>query len=233
MADSALGGKTAVNLPGGKNLVGAFHQPSGVYADPGTLITLPERHYRDGFAEIIKTAVVADSALFGRLEREVERLRSREGRALSAVLARCLRLKAGIVRLDGRDLGLRAVLNFGHTLGHALEVATGYRLTHGRAVALGLALEARIAHRFVGFPQSDVVRLDALLKAFGFGGRWPARLDPASVIAASRRDKKARQGVVRFVLPQRIGRISEVPDPTLPVPRALVREVLEQAVRRR
>lgn len=233
MADSALGGKTAVNLPGGKNLVGAFHQPAGVYADPSTLSTLPDRHYRDGFAEIIKTAAVADATLFRRLEGQVDLLRARDRAVLTPILARCLRLKAEVVRRDERDVGLRALLNFGHTLGHAIEIVTRYRLSHGRAVALGLALEARIAHHVAGLPQHDVERLDALLQAFGFAPRIPAGLDPADLVAASLRDKKVRRGVVRYALPQRLGRLPRRSDPTHAVPALMVRQVLATFSRRR
>ncbi|HKQ62329.1 MAG TPA: 3-dehydroquinate synthase family protein, partial [Candidatus Polarisedimenticolaceae bacterium] len=138
MVDSALGGKTGVDLPGGKNLVGAFHQPEAIYADPAVLGTLDGRHYRDGFAEAVKTAVIADAGLFDRLERSVPRLLAREPAALEAVVAACLRHKAAIVAADERDDGRRAMLNFGHTVAHALEAVSRFGLRHGPAVAIGL-----------------------------------------------------------------------------------------------
>jgi 3-dehydroquinate synthase len=205
MVDAALGGKTAINVPAGKNLVGAFHPPRGVYADLAALATLPDHRYREGFAEIVKCAAVADARLFRWLERNAGPLRARRAQPLERVVLRCLRLKASVVRGDERDRGRRAMLNFGHTVGHALEVATDGRLPHGPAVAAGMGVEARLARRTTGFPEGDRRRLEQLLAAFGLSPRWPRGVTPAAVVSAARRDKKNRAGRIHCALPLRLG----------------------------
>jgi 3-dehydroquinate synthase len=145
MTDAALGGKTAVDLPGGKNLVGSFHQPWGVYADVSTLSTLPDPFYGEGLAEAVKAAVIADASFFRWLEQSVEALLERDPTALEQLVARCMGIKGRVVRRDEREAGRRAVLNFGHTLAHALEVVTGYATRHGRAVSIGMSVETRLA----------------------------------------------------------------------------------------
>ena len=220
MVDAALGGKTAVNLPGGKNLVGSFHQPWGVYADIGTLATLAERQYVAGFAELVKTAAVADARLFGWIERSVDALRRRDPVALEHAVGRCLRLKGAVVRADERESGPRAALNFGHTVAHALEAASAFRWSHGAAVAVGLCVEARLAERLVGFPHDEVARLRALIGALGLPLALPRSIPPETILAAARRDKKTRAGRLRCALPRRIGTMPPGADVTVEVPRA-------------
>lgn len=205
MADAALGGKTAVDLPGGKNLVGTFHQPLAVYADVATLATLPDDDYRDGFAEIVKAGVIADATLFSRVERDAARLVRREPAALERAIAAGLRVKARIVSADERESGSRAALNFGHTIAHALEAASSYRIPHGSAVAIGMAVEAGIARERRGFPARDEARLRAVLAALGLSVAVPAGLDLDAVVSAARRDKKSRAGTIRFSLPYEVG----------------------------
>lgn len=217
MVDASLGGKTGVDLPGGKNLVGAFHQPDSLWADVRLLHTLPRRTFRAGLAEAVKTAVVADAALFGAIERDAARLAAREDAAVSRLVARCLALKGRIVVADPRDGGRRAVLNFGHTVAHAIEAASGYRVPHGEAVAIGLVVEARAAEDITGFPRAQADRLEALLKVLGLPVRPPAGLDPRALVEAMARDKKTRGGVVRCALPVAIGRMLRAADPTVPV----------------
>ena len=217
MVDAGLGGKTAIDLPGGKNAVGAFHQPASLWADVSVLRTLSPRDYRAGLAEAVKTAVVLDADLFRRLERDVESLLAREARPVERLVARCLALKGGVVSADAREGGLRAILNFGHTAAHAIEEATDYRVPHGEAVAIGLVAEARLAERATGFPQADADRIEALLLAFGLPVRPPRGLDAKRWLAAVRRDKKTRAGIVRAALPERIGRMPECSDPSLPI----------------
>jgi len=217
MVDAALGGKTAVDLPGGKNLVGAFHQPVSLWADVGALRTLPARTFRAGLAEAVKTATVLDAALFRRLEADVSLLVLRDERSMARIVARCLVLKGRVVVSDEHEAGRRAVLNFGHTVAHAIEVATDYRVSHGEAVSIGVVAEARLAERGTGLPRAHVHRIEALLVAVGLPVRLPAGIDPKRLVQAMGRDKKTRAGVVRCALPERIGRMPAGDDPTVPV----------------
>jgi 3-dehydroquinate synthase len=208
MLDAALGGKTGVDLPQGKNLVGAFHHPESIWADVEVLRTLPARIYTAGLAEAVKSAVAIDAALFGELERDTARLVAREPRALVRLVSRCLELKGRIVAKDEREAGRRAVLNFGHTAAHAIETATSYRTPHGEAVAIGQVAEARLAERLTGLPRAEVDRIEALLVALGLPVRPPRGLDPRRLRDAMRLDKKARGGVVRCALPEGLGRMA-------------------------
>jgi 3-dehydroquinate synthase len=217
MLDAALGGKTGVDLPQGKNLVGAFHQPASLWADVGVLRTLPARVYTAGLAEAVKTAVALDAVLFRAIERDAARLVARDARTLVRLVARCLQLKGGVVAGDERDAGRRAVLNFGHTVAHAIETATSYRTTHGEAVAIGQVAEARLAERLTGLPRVEADRIEALLVALGLPVRPPRGLDPRRLRDALRRDKKTRGGVVRCALPERLGRMAGGAEPTVSV----------------
>jgi 3-dehydroquinate synthase len=214
MFDAALGGKTGVDLPRGKNLVGAFHQPSSLWADVEVLRTLPARAYVSGLAEAVKTAVALDAALFRSIERDAARLLARDEPALSRLVARCLALKGSVVAADERDAGRRAILNFGHTAAHAIEAATSYRTPHGEAVAIGCVAEARLAERVSGLPRADADRIEALLARLGLPVRPPRGLDRRRLSDAMRVDKKTRGGVVRCALPERIGRMARGADPT-------------------
>jgi 3-dehydroquinate synthase len=207
MVDSALGGKTAVNMPGGKNLVGSFHQPWGVYADIAVLETLPGRDYTDGFAEVVKSAAIADAAFFGWLEGAVAELRSRAVQALEHAVVNSIRIKAHVVRRDERESGRRAVLNFGHTVAHALEAASGYTTRHGPAVAIGLCVESRLARSATGFSEHGVARIEALLAGLGLPVRLPGEPRIEALLDAARRDKKNRGGRIHCALPVRLGRM--------------------------
>jgi 3-dehydroquinate synthase len=224
--DSAIGGKTGINLPAGKNLVGAFWQPRGVFADIDALATLPDREFVSGFAEVVKYGMILDEAFFAWLEEHAAAVRARDPAALLHAVERSAALKAGVVEQDERELtGLRAVLNYGHTFAHAYETAAGYgTLLHGEAVAIGMARAARLAG-FLGRIGADVIRRqDRLLEALGLPTR-PAETGPAAeeLLAVMARDKKAVAGRLRFVLPDRIGRVELVDDvPTDLVRRALV-----------
>jgi 3-dehydroquinate synthase len=217
MLDAALGGKNGVDLPSGKNLVGAFHQPSSLWADVAVLRTLPARAYVSGLAEAVKTAVALDAALFRAIERDAARLAARHEPAVSKLVARCLALKGAVVAADEKDAGRRAVLNFGHTAAHAIEAATSYRTPHGEAVAMGCIAEARLAERASGLPRADVDRIEALLVRLGLPARPPRGLEPLRLLDALRVDKKTRGGVVRCALPERIGRMASGADPTVAI----------------
>jgi len=206
--DSSVGGKTGVDLPEGKNLVGAFHQPIAVVIDPDTLTTLPEREVRSGLAEVVKHGVIRDEDYFALLEREGKRLLHMDPAIAERVILRSVQIKAQVVSADERELGLRAILNFGHTVAHALETVTGYtRYLHGEAVAIGMVAAAEIALA-QSLCAADVPRrIRALLTAVGLPVA-PVALPASQIIDAMARDKKAFAGKARLVLPQRIGSVA-------------------------
>ncbi len=225
MVDSAIGGKTGVNHPLGKNLIGAFHQPRLTLADTATLATLPPRELRAGWAEVIKHAVIRDADLFVHLEAIADPSALR-GEALAAVIRRAARVKIDIVNSDERETGERMLLNYGHTLGHAIEAACGYGdLLHGEAVAIGMHLEALIAHRLGMVEAGFVERQQRLLRAYGLPTDLPPGMPVDDLIERTLRDKKVRAGRVRWALPQRIGAATVRDD----VPETVVRAVLEKA----
>jgi len=206
MVDSSVGGKTAVDLPQGKNLVGAFHQPSAVVIDTDTLSTLPDRELRSGLAEVIKYGALGDSEFFAWLERNVDALLRRDAAALAHAIEISCRTKAGIVARDETEHGERALLNFGHTFGHALETATGYgALVHGEAIAIGMLLAARLSARLGRAGVADAQRLAALLQRFGLPTTLPAGADPQRLVDLMRLDKKNVSGRIRLILWRGIG----------------------------
>jgi 3-dehydroquinate synthase len=218
--DSAIGGKTGINLEAGKNLVGAFWQPRGVVADIDTLATLPDREYVSGLAEVVKYGMILDAAFFAWLEGHTAELLAREPQALAWAVERSAGLKAQVVEQDEREIsGLRAALNYGHTFGHAYETAAGYgTLLHGEAVAIGMARAARLAALLGRLDESVVGRQDRLLTKLGLPTTPAAagQIEPAALIAIMGRDKKTLHGRLRFVLPDAIGRVELVDgvDPT-------------------
>jgi 3-dehydroquinate synthase len=204
--DSAIGGKTGVNLPEGKNLVGAFYPPSLVLVDPEVLGTLPPREFRGGLAEVIKYGVISDSELFGFLERKMPAILARDNGALEQVIRRSIEIKGHVVSRDERESGLREILNYGHTFAHALEAATHYRkFQHGEAVAWGMMCAALLGHETADTPANDVARIIALVRQIGPLPKWPA-VPAEKLFDFMRSDKKAKFGKVRFVLSPRLGR---------------------------
>jgi len=223
--DSAIGGKTGINLPGGKNLVGAFWQPRGVFADIDTLATLPGREFVSGLAEVVKYGVILDPAFFGWLEEAAAALTARDTAALTHAVERSAAIKADVVSRDEFETsGLRAALNYGHTFAHAYETLAGYgTLLHGEAVAIGMARAARLAAVLGRIPETLVARQDALLANLGLPIVVPPGIgEPDALLAVMARDKKAIGGRLRFVLPSRLGHVELVDD----VPEQLVRQVL-------
>lgn len=207
MVDSSVGGKTGIDLPEGKNLVGAFHQPSAVIADLALLRTLPPRERASGMAEVIKYGVIRDAALFESIENGDLPCADLSDERWGDVVARCCEIKAEVVRRDERESGVRAILNFGHTLGHALERLAGYDgLRHGEAIAIGMVFAARLSERLRGWPPADTARLIRTLQRAGLPTAPPVRWPWAEVRGAMASDKKAQAGVPRFVLGDRIGR---------------------------
>jgi 3-dehydroquinate synthase len=204
--DSAIGGKTGVNLPEGKNLVGAFYPPELVIADPDVLSTLPHRQYRAGLYEIIKYGVIADPALFRYLERNMLALLRRDRAALEYVIPRCIRIKAMVVGKDERESGLRQILNFGHTLGHALETATGYKkFLHGEAVGHGMIFATLLALAIGHLGVKDAARIIGLILSVGPLPRIPS-LSNSELRSLMLSDKKVHAGEIGWVLPSVIGK---------------------------
>ena len=222
--DSAIGGKTGVNLPEGKNLVGAFYSPRLVLADPLTLSTLPLREFRSGVYEVIKYGVIGDERLFAFLEKSVEALVHREKKALDYVIPRCIQAKARVVSHDEREAGLREILNFGHTFAHAFETATGYRkYLHGEAVGWGMIAASRLAARMHLLKTESASRIESLVRQVGPLPDLPGA-KPARLVEIMHTDKKTRGGQLRFVLSREIGSAETFSS----VPAKLVVEVLRQ-----
>ena len=208
MVDASIGGKTAVDTFAGKNLVGAFHPPAAVLIDPYLLGTLPLRELRAGFAEIVKHGVIADQPYLVEVAGSVSELLS-PGGAMSdrmvSLIVRSVEIKADIVSRDEREEGLRKVLNFGHTIGHAVEMVSGYSLLHGEAVAIGMALESKLAERIGLAKTGTAATVIRTLQAAGLPTNLPTEYGPEAVVEAMRSDKKGRSGKTRFALPLRIG----------------------------
>jgi 3-dehydroquinate synthase len=226
--DSSVGGKTGVNLPEGKNLVGSFHHPLAVFADIGVLGTLPERELRAGLLESIKSGIIRDRSLVRFMEEHAGEVLGREAKALEKVIAASIRMKARVVSLDERESGLRMILNLGHTVGHALEQATGYKsLLHGEAVGWGMVAALFLARQRGLISRAQFERLESLI--YLYGPLPPLKLRAARVVAATGGDKKNVGGVRRFVLPVGIGDAGVVEDVTAAELEAAVGYVLARA----
>jgi len=212
MVDAAVGGKTGVNTGEGKNLVGAFHPPAGVLCDLATLTTLPRAELVSGMAEVVKTGLVSDPRILELVEADPEGALDPGGPVLRELVERSVRVKADVVSQDLREAGLREILNYGHTLGHAVELAEGYRWRHGEAVSVGLVYAAELARAVGRLDEADVARHRDVLTGLGLpttydGSRWP------DLLAAMRVDKKARGSVLRFVVLDGIGRPGRLEGP--------------------
>ncbi len=207
--DSSVGGKVGVNLKAGKNLVGAFHQPRLVLCDLDTLRTLPEREFRAGLAEVIKYGIIYDAGLFARLERDLTKLLRRDSKTLADIVARCCEIKAEVVGKDETESGPRAILNFGHTIGHALEAISHYgKYLHGEAISIGQVAAAKLSSDVLGLPARQVGRILDLFERAGLPTR--AKLNARQsqkLFAAMRLDKKVSGGEIKFVLAKRIGKV--------------------------
>ncbi|NET31632.1 MAG: 3-dehydroquinate synthase [Cyanothece sp. SIO1E1] len=227
MVDAAIGGKTGVNHPQGKNLIGAFHQPRLVLIDSKVLSTLPEREFRAGMAEVIKYGVIWDRDLFTQLEtaQRLDRQHELGDNLLQTILTRSAQAKAQVVSQDEREAGLRAILNYGHTIGHAVESLTGYRtINHGEAVAIGMVVAGQIAVELELWDPNSAQRQLNLIEKANLPTQLPADLDIDAILAALQIDKKVQAGRVRFVLPTQIG-AAIVTDQ---VPTAVIRQALKR-----
>lgn len=207
--DSSVGGKVGVNLPAGKNLVGAFYQPRLVLCDLDALACLPAREFRAGLAEIIKYGIIYDPHLLARLERELPGIMKRDPKTLVAIVARCCEIKAAVVGRDETETGWRAILNFGHTIGHALEAISSYgKYLHGEAISIGQVAAAEISRTVLRLPAGDVERIRDLFRRAGLPTRVSlTTLQRRRLFAAMRLDKKVRDAEIRFVLAERIGKV--------------------------
>ncbi|MEI6197366.1 MAG: 3-dehydroquinate synthase [Verrucomicrobiota bacterium] len=225
--DSSVGGKTGVNLRAGKNLVGAFYQPQLVLCDLDTLKTLPKREFISGLGEVIKYGIIYDAILFAQLERNLPKLLRRDAETLAAVIARCCEIKADVVGQDETESGLRAILNFGHTIGHAIENSSGYgKYLHGEAIAIGQVAAARLSQKILSLPSGDVERIEKLFVHAGLPVQ--IKLNPArrkKLFAAMKLDKKVSGGEVKFVLAQKIGKVVW----SQRVPEKLISQVLDES----
>jgi 3-dehydroquinate synthase len=224
--DSSVGGKVGVNLKAGKNLVGAFHQPRLVLCDLATLDTLPPREFRAGLAEVIKYGIIYDKRLFARLERDLALMLKRDPSVLGEVVARCCEIKAEVVRQDETESGLRAILNFGHTIGHAIEAISGYgKYLHGEAISIGQVAAAKLSARVAGLPAAEAARIEKLFARAGLpvAIKLPAPRR-AALLEAMRLDKKVAGGEIQFVLARRIGQV----EPGYKVAPELIQEVLTE-----
>jgi 3-dehydroquinate synthase len=207
--DSSVGGKTGINLKAGKNLVGAFHQPRLVICDLATLDTLPDRELRSGLAEVVKYGIIYDAPFFRRLEKQIDSALARDPNVLARIVARCCEIKADVVSQDETESGLRAILNFGHTVGHALEAISGYgKYLHGEAISIGQVYAARLSQKVLGFPATEVERVRSLFERAGLPTE--VKLSAAQkqkVLAAMKLDKKVSAGEIKFVLARKIGQV--------------------------
>ena len=223
--DSSIGGKTGVNLPEGKNLVGAFYPPRLILTDPAALRSLPDREFRGGLAEVIKHAIIADAKMFGYIERNIGKILKRDAAALEYLIPRNAAIKAWVVSKDEKESGLREILNFGHTFAHALESTTKYqRFQHGEAVAWGMMAAALLAHETKVCDAEYVSRIVSLVRQIGPFPSWP-NIQPDKLIDAMRSDKKTHHGKLRFVLSPRLGKAGTYND----IPLEAVRKVLRFA----
>jgi 3-dehydroquinate synthase len=220
--DSSVGGKVAVNHPRGKNIIGSFYQPRLVFGDIGVLRSLPEREFRAGMAEVIKYGIIWDTDFFNFLEHNQDRIKSMETRALEHIVKASCYIKARVVEQDETEQGLRAILNLGHTFGHAFEALTHYReYVHGEAVAIGMVSAARVAAKMGLLKTAETERIEALIKAFGLPVNFTG-LSVEDIIESMYHDKKVLAGKIRFIIPDAIGRAKILPD----VPAETIREVL-------
>ncbi len=221
--DSSVGGKTGVNHPLGKNMIGTFYQPSLVFIDIDTLNSLPERQFLASMAEVIKYGVIADRELFDYLEEKREDI-LKGGDSLMTIIKRSCEIKADVVARDERESGVRAILNFGHTIGHAIETVTGYRrFLHGEAISIGMSAVGEIATEMGVLGRDEALRIRELLQMYRLPVHFPDDLDISEIIEAMEIDKKARRGRLRFVLPESIGRVRIIED----VDREIIRKVLK------
>jgi 3-dehydroquinate synthase len=225
--DSSIGGKTAVDLPDGKNLLGAFHQPKAVFVDLKFLETLPNTEFNNGLAEIIKYGIIDNLKFFETLEQKADAIKKQDRDVLSAVVEHSCRFKKKIVEIDEKDRGIRRILNFGHTVGHAVEAASGYTISHGNAVAIGMAAAVRMSGKLCGFSIGERERIWRLIDVFGLPRYLSLTIRTDEIVERLKMDKKKEGDKINFVLLKRIG----MPFVNSEVPEAIIRETIEEIKR--
>jgi 3-dehydroquinate synthase len=203
--DSSIGGKTAIDLPSGKNLLGTFYQPAAVFTDLSFLETLPQKEFNNGLAEIIKYGIIEDEKMFHALEENMEAVKQKDAALMLKIVENCCRIKKSIVDIDEREQGLRRILNFGHTLGHALEAISKYKITHGEGVALGMIAAARLSEKMNYLQPSETRRIEALIHAAGLPVKIPNSFATDDITSQLRMDKKKKGNIIHFVLLKKIG----------------------------
>jgi 3-dehydroquinate synthase len=203
--DSSIGGKTGIDLPQGKNLLGTFYQPRAVFANLSFLETLPEKEFNNGLAEIIKYGIIDDEKMFRTLETNMEAIKSKDPKLMLGLVESCCQIKKSIVEIDEKEQGLRRILNFGHTLGHALETISEYTITHGEGVALGMIAAARISEKMKYLENNETRRIETLIREAGLPVKIPSSLESDKIIARLKMDKKKKGDIIHFVLLKRIG----------------------------
>jgi 3-dehydroquinate synthase len=222
--DSSIGGKTAVDLPQGKNLLGTFYQPEAVFADLDFLETLPEKEFKNGLAEVIKYGVIEDDKMFRRLEDAMDAVLARDVNQLVKIIETCCRIKKSIVEIDEKEQGLRRILNFGHTLGHAFEVVSDYNLSHGEGVALGMIAAAKLSVKLKHLVESEANRLEHVIMRAGLPVKIPETFETEAILDRLKMDKKKKDTQIHFVLIKKIG----MPFVSGSVSDALIAGVLEE-----
>ncbi|MDO8746914.1 MAG: 3-dehydroquinate synthase, partial [Thermodesulfovibrionales bacterium] len=206
--DSSVGGKTGVNHKLGKNMIGTFYQPKLVWIDIDILKTLPQKEFFAGLAEVIKYGVIWDAKLFAFLENNRDKILRLDEKSLTHIIKRSCEIKAEVVSKDEREAGLRAILNYGHTIGHAIETATGYKkYLHGEALTIGMFIEAEIAESLKLLKEKTVQRIKSLIESYGLPTKIPVRINRNALLASMQLDKKAVAGELKFILPERIGKV--------------------------
>ncbi|MCK5709692.1 MAG: 3-dehydroquinate synthase, partial [Deltaproteobacteria bacterium] len=208
--DSSIGGKTAVDTAHGKNLVGAFHQPWAVYIDVNTLLTLNDKEIREGLAETIKYGVISDDELFSFLEENMHLIFSYDKKALTHIIKRGCLIKAKVVEKDEKESNLRKILNFGHTIGHAVENLSQYKISHGEAISIGMVAEGKLAVKMQLWSEGELNKLVSLIMNAGLATQIPDYMKVNDIISAMKLDKKSRSGQIEMVLPKRIGEMASV-----------------------
>jgi len=204
--DSSIGGKTGVDLSFGKNLLGTFYQPQAVFVDLGFLETLPEKEFNNGLAEIIKYGIIDDEKIFRALEENINAIKSKDPKLLLGIVENCCQIKKSIVEIDEKEQGLRRILNFGHTVGHALEAISKFSITHGEGVAMGMVAAARISEKMGYLENKASGRIETLIRQAELPVKIPKSLDVEKIIAQLKMDKKKKGDVIHFVLLKKIGR---------------------------
>ena len=222
--DSSIGGKTGIDLPEGKNLLGTFFQPSMVFIDLQFLNTLPDGEFNNGLSEIVKYGIIDDIELFNLLERETDGIKKRSPDLLETIVGRSCKIKKGIVEIDERDMGVRRILNFGHTIGHAVEAESEYKISHGNAVSVGMIASAIISEKLNHLSSEDRDRIEHLIRSVGLLDHIPESISTKGILSKIRTDKKKRGDSIHFVLLKKIG----VPFINGSVEEALIRETIEE-----